>query len=186
MCACLRCTPPSRTDDKFLAGEADTFLITGSPCPAERGTQDLSVPPSDTEQSVLWKEKAGAGCQGAPRRALALLLCRERASPTPGTGLLCPVQPHCTFMSHGHEAHSGLMRDILYTHTHTHTQTHRYTPDRQAISRLGNRLKAPAERGGERQKGSGPNPTLACPLWGFMISFLHFLLLGVGLRWGVL
>ena len=51
------------------------------------------------------------------------LLRWKPASPTPGTGLLCPAQPERTFMSHGHEAHSSLMRDILYTHTHMHKHT---------------------------------------------------------------
>lgn len=114
------------------------------------------------------------------------LLHRKPASPTPGTGLLCPVQLDCTFMSHGHEAHSSLMRDILYTHTHTHAQTYRYIPNRQAISRLENRFKSPGDRRGEGQRCSGPNLTLACPLWGFMTSLLHFLLPGAGVRWGVL
>lgn len=62
---------------------------------------------------------------------------------------------------------------------YTHSQTHRYTPDRQTISHLEIRAEAPGARRGEGQRWSGPHPTLACPLQGFIIFFLHFLLPGV-------
>lgn len=72
------------------------------------------------------REKAGTGCQGALRQPAALAAVSRATNTHPGTGLLCPAQHDCMFMSHGHEAHSSSGRDILSTHSHTctDTQTH--------------------------------------------------------------
>lgn len=67
-----------------------------------------------------------------------------------GTGLLCPAQPDCTFMSYGHKAQSRSARSILSAYAHRHTQA-------KAISHLEIRSKAPGNSE-ERDRGIQAQP----------------------------
>lgn len=131
----LRHPPTSQphTSDKPPVGEPGTFLITGSPCRTGQGTSDMSVPTSDTEQPVPRREKAA---RQAAEALVGTGCCREPPPPARDRSPLSGTAG-CTFESHGHEAHSSLVRDILHAHSHTRTDTP------ETVSHPDIRIKAP-------------------------------------------
>lgn len=91
LCACLRHppTPLPCTNDKFPVGEASTFLITGSYAVQTEGKTNL-FPQMTLNTPFFGGRRQGRTAKVYSRGPRCWLLQQELASPTQGTGLLCP------------------------------------------------------------------------------------------------